>query len=101
MKRGLDDSDFGITDGMQNPKRSRPVDILVGTPSKVLEMVRGWGWNMEDKIEDHWDDARKDRARKWIPGPPEAALANVEWVVIDEADILFGTLRLYCYILRR
>ena len=91
MKRELDDTEFGLTDESHILKRSRPVDMLVGTPMKVLEMARGWGWNREDKIEDHWDDTEKERARKWVPGPPEAGLSNIEWVVIDEADILFGT----------
>lgn len=92
MKRELDDTGFGMTDGTQVLRKNQPVDVLVGTPSKVMEMVRGWGWNREEKIEDQWDDARKDRARNWVPGPPEVGLSKVEWVVIDEADILFGAL---------
>lgn len=90
MKRELDEVDFGLTDEAHITRKSRPVDVLVGTPTKVLEMVRGWGWNRADRIEDRWDDAAKERARNWIPGPPEAELGKVEWVVIDEADILFG-----------
>lgn len=55
--------------------RSRPVDVLVGTPMKILEMIHGRGWD------------RKDGRR----GPPEMGLGRVEWVIVDEADVLFGS----------
>ncbi|KAF8587502.1 P-loop containing nucleoside triphosphate hydrolase protein [Ramaria rubella] len=87
LKRELDDLDF--TDSENIVRRSRPVDVLVATPTKILEMTRGWGWNRKGRIEEQWDDARKERARNWVAGPPEAGLACVEWVVVDEADILF------------
>ncbi|KAF5392843.1 hypothetical protein D9757_001040 [Collybiopsis confluens] len=51
----------------------RPVDVMVGTPMKLLEMVFGRGWDRED--------GRKGR--------PEMGLDQVEWVVVDEADVLF------------
>ncbi|KIK61367.1 hypothetical protein GYMLUDRAFT_42953 [Collybiopsis luxurians FD-317 M1] len=52
----------------------RPVDVMVGTPMKMLEMVFGRGWD------------REDNRRK---GRPEMSLGDVEWVVVDEADVLF------------
>ena len=76
---------------------AKPVDLLVGTPSKVLEMVRGRGWDHERReinVEDTWgtdEQGRKVRPKKWIVGQPEISLENVEWVIIDEADVLFGT----------
>lgn len=80
-------------------KVARPVDLLVGTPSKVLELVRGHGWdwdaNKEDNVEDTWDvdeRGRKIRPRRaFTVGQPSVGLHDVEWVVIDEADVLFGT----------
>jgi ATP-dependent RNA helicase MRH4 len=60
------------------------VDVLVGTPSKLLEMVRGNGWNKE------FGEGEEARRRKWVVGRPEISLADVEWVVVDEADVLFG-----------
>ena len=57
------------------------VDIVVGTPSKVLELIRGRGW-------DH--DPEEQPRRKVNLGEPQMGLADVEWVVVDEADVLFG-----------
>jgi ATP-dependent RNA helicase MRH4 len=84
-------------------KSSHPVDILVGTPMKVLEMVHGRGW---DRIEEGEEgdmelqagvEVKKPRrgrdkmvgVGKWR-SKPELGLANIEWVVVDEADVLFG-----------
>lgn len=93
LKRELDDTEFGMADSAHmGAKEGRAVDVVVGTPMKVLDMVRGWGWDRKGKIEEQWDDARKERARTWIPGRPEAGLASIEWVVVDEADVLFGQL---------
>ncbi|KAF8512305.1 P-loop containing nucleoside triphosphate hydrolase protein [Hysterangium stoloniferum] len=89
FKRELARSDFGLSGESQFSKKGRPIDILVSTPAKILEMTRGWGWDKAEKIEDDWDEARKERARNWIPGNAEASLALIEWVVVDEADILF------------
>ncbi|KAH9920525.1 P-loop containing nucleoside triphosphate hydrolase protein [Epithele typhae] len=47
------------------------VDIFVGTPSKVLELMHGRGWDVEER----------ERKRR--------GLADIEWVVVDEADVLF------------
>ncbi|KAI0716140.1 P-loop containing nucleoside triphosphate hydrolase protein [Cerioporus squamosus] len=56
------------------------VDIVVGTPSKVLELMRGRGW---DK------DPEEQTRRKVNVGEPQMGLADIEWVVVDEADVLF------------
>ena len=69
----------------------KPVDVLVGTPSKVLEMVRGHGWNWDKAKEDYDEEGRRLR-RKFIVGEPEISLHRVEWVIVDEADVLFGEL---------
>ncbi|KAI9451456.1 P-loop containing nucleoside triphosphate hydrolase protein [Lactarius psammicola] len=59
------------------------VDVLVGTPSKLLEMARGNGWDKE------FAEGEEARRRKWVVGRPEVNLSDVEWVVVDEADVLF------------
>lgn len=58
----------------------RLVDVLVSTPVKALEMVRGWGW---DKSKDGFD---KD-GKPFVPGKIEMGLEHVECVVVDEADL--------------
>jgi ATP-dependent RNA helicase MRH4 len=70
--------------------QARDVDVLVATPNKALEMVRGRGWQGPPK---HDDGEAVDPAlarKEWTVGRPEMGLANVEWVVVDEADVLFG-----------
>ncbi|THH27896.1 hypothetical protein EUX98_g6296 [Antrodiella citrinella] len=69
----------------------RDVDVLVGTPTKMLEMTRGRGWDWERRTKEREEREGKEEdvpRRQWTIGEPEAALANVEWVVIDEADVL-------------
>ncbi|CAL1697235.1 unnamed protein product [Somion occarium] len=71
---------------------AKPVDVLVCTPSRVLEMEKGRGWDYEHKEhpEDIDENGRNIRPnRKFTVGPPEITLANVDWVVVDEADVLF------------
>ncbi|GJJ08986.1 hypothetical protein Clacol_003207 [Clathrus columnatus] len=92
LKRALKEKELDMeeaTGEITIERRSHPVDILVGTPSRILEMTRGLGWDRKDKIEEDWDDARKLRAQNWVPGPPTLSLRDVEWVVVDEADVLF------------
>ncbi|KAN0133866.1 hypothetical protein V8E53_008298 [Lactarius tabidus] len=55
------------------------VEMLVDTPSKLLEMARGNGWNK--KFDEDW---------------PEVSLSDVEWVVDEEADVF--SVRIYAYI---
>ncbi|KAG6867109.1 hypothetical protein C0993_006779 [Termitomyces sp. T159_Od127] len=79
-----------------------PVDVVVGTPMKLLELVKGRGWDCkepdaEDAAEtvDDGPSPKLRRGRDKLVGfgkwrsKPEMGLANVEWVVIDEADVLF------------
>lgn len=92
-------------------KGGHGVDLLVGTPMKLLEMFRGRGW---DKIREKEEEEEKEnekneeeasvdgegqkkfrRGRDFAEGfgrakTVELGLANVEWVVIDEADVLLG-----------
>ena len=60
------------------------VDVLVHTPSKLLEMAWGSGWDKE------FAKGKEDRQQKWVVGQPQVDLCNVEWVVVNEADILFS-----------
>jgi ATP-dependent RNA helicase MRH4 len=97
-----------------------PVDVVVGTPMKIMEMVRGRGWERsvefgggvisamkretaeknDDLADEDGENAesgpKRRRGRDSLPGvgkwksSPELGLAAVEWVVVDEADVLFG-----------
>jgi ATP-dependent RNA helicase MRH4 len=85
---GMQNSDGAETTGnVETRKASIPLDIVVGTPMKLLEMVRGRGWNRQEV--DAIEDVEVNRWRRQT-GKPEMGLANIEWVVVDEADILFG-----------
>lgn len=75
---------------MRKKAVSRPVDLLVGTPSKILEMVRGRGWDWE-KRNAEGEGGVQPRKRKIYVDEAEMGLADVEWVIVDEADVLFGT----------
>ena len=76
-----------------------PVDVVVGTPMKLMEMVRGRGWDRKEGEEEENEEEggrtlRRGRDKmvgfgKWR-SKPEMGLANVEWVIVDEADVLFG-----------
>ncbi|KAH9855735.1 P-loop containing nucleoside triphosphate hydrolase protein [Lenzites betulinus] len=75
---------------MQRTPEERPVDLLVGTPSKVLELIRGRGWDYHLRDADESRGDTRDRPRrKFNIGQPEMGLADIEWVVVDEADVLF------------
>ncbi|KAG1718413.1 P-loop containing nucleoside triphosphate hydrolase protein [Suillus lakei] len=97
------DSEFVIS---KSSRGSRPVDLLVGTPMKLLEMERGRGWNWEERAqaramrigkaesEEHEDvkdegGGNKEPPREFWVDEPEMGLENVQWVVVDEADVLF------------
>ncbi|KAG1761456.1 P-loop containing nucleoside triphosphate hydrolase protein [Suillus occidentalis] len=97
------DAEFVIS---KSSRGSRPVDLLVGTPMKLLEMERGRGWNWEErareramrigkvKSEEHEDikgeeGGIKEPPREFWVDEPEMGLENVQWVVVDEADVLF------------
>ncbi|KAI5825821.1 P-loop containing nucleoside triphosphate hydrolase protein [Schizophyllum commune Tattone D] len=102
LERNMDDL-FGVTgeEGefeIAPPSRSqaRAADVVVGTPMKILEMNRGIGWDRAAR-DAEIDNNGRDRR----PGSGVAELAtrtaetpgigyeNVEWLVVDEADILF------------
>jgi ATP-dependent RNA helicase MRH4 len=59
------------------------LDVLVGTPPTVLGMVRGGRWDKESI-------KSKGKRQKLPAGRPEVNLSEIEWVVVDEADVLFG-----------
>jgi hypothetical protein len=64
---------------------SHTLDVLVGTPPTVLGMVRGGMWDKESV-------KSEERRQKKIPASrPEANLSEIEWVVVDKADVLLGT----------
>ncbi|KAI9461070.1 P-loop containing nucleoside triphosphate hydrolase protein [Russula earlei] len=65
------------------PRTSHALDVLVGTPARVLRMARGRGSDKELAEND------QVQRRKSLVGRPEISLSEIEWVVVDEADILF------------
>ncbi|THU93420.1 P-loop containing nucleoside triphosphate hydrolase protein [Dendrothele bispora CBS 962.96] len=98
MKMALDaDSDSKELDIKPFTPTTRQTDVFVGTPMKILELVKGKGWDRteEDVIEDQTLPYEEKKRRKWRAGlgrwkaEPEMGLSNVEWVVVDEADVLF------------
>ena len=86
-----DDADGTL--GIPHLGVSRPVDVLIGTPNKLLEMARGRRWDRV-KIETNKQlaaELSRPSNETSSRGPePEMGLQNVEWVIVDEADILFG-----------
>lgn len=70
----------------------RPLDALVGTPSKILSL--SGGVELEDRSVipgslRTWEETENGRT---IGAPrTRMSLDRVEWVVVDEADVLFGT----------
>ena len=54
------------------------VDVLVGTPSKLLEIARGDGWDKE------FAEGEEACQQNWVVRRPEVSLS-----VVDEADV-FG-----------
>ena len=92
---GEDGAEFEVRQG----GRGRGVDLLVGTPNKVLEMARGRGWDWEEREREKMEREAEpgmdvyrttDRTRPFWTAQPEVGLAGIEWVVVDEADVLFG-----------
>ncbi|KAF7377768.1 hypothetical protein MSAN_00200100 [Mycena sanguinolenta] len=90
-----------------------PVDIVVGTPMKLMEMVRGRGWEKEVEFgggpaaaferekamseDDRGKGPKRRRGRDSVQGAgewkssPEMGLSEIEWVIVDEADVLFDS----------
>ncbi|KZT68477.1 P-loop containing nucleoside triphosphate hydrolase protein [Daedalea quercina L-15889] len=89
MAKDLDVDELNQQEGDAHRKTDRPLDVVVGTPSKVLELVKGRGWDREQqKIEVTWDKGAS-KPRKFTVGKPQMGLERIEWVVVDEADVLF------------
>ncbi|KAF7300706.1 hypothetical protein HMN09_00956400 [Mycena chlorophos] len=95
--------EFGVGDPT-NAATVNPVDVLVGTPMKVMEMVRGRGWDRDAELGKELSSLRESatdkgpklrRGRDSLPGvgtwrsSPELDLSTIEWVVVDEADVLY------------
>ena len=66
------------------------VDVVVGTPAKVLELMCGRGWDHDAEEERAEKRTERYARRKVTVGEPQMGLGNVEWVVVDEADVLLG-----------
>jgi len=104
MASVFQDVENDSTGAFEVSKSNHPVSLVVGTPMKLLEMVRGRGWDRKEVEEEREQEEENDenspkprRGRdkvvhfgKW-KSKPELGLANVEWVIVDEADVLFGT----------
>lgn len=102
LSENLDDMMGGVDDigELEIKKDQHPVDILIGTPVKIMELIRGRGWDrlqgeLTPDAEGNLPKLRRGRDK--MPGvgqwktKPTLGLENVEWVVVDEADVLFGT----------
>lgn len=104
------DQDFTRDSEQSSPDEKRyPVDVVVGTPMKLLEKIRGRGWDRSEAppqqdLGDDGDaaDAEHRKLRRGRDKMPhvgtwkarsELGLENIEWVVVDEADVLFGMSR--------
>ncbi|KAF7324843.1 hypothetical protein MKEN_00526200 [Mycena kentingensis (nom. inval.)] len=89
----------------ENERVEKRVDVLVGTPMKVMEMVRGRGWDRDAGLgqESAPSDEKPERGPKLrrgrdsLPGVgvwrsnPELDLCAIEWVIVDEADVLYDS----------
>jgi len=65
-------------------KAYRGLDVLVGTPAKLLRMVHGRGWEKEPV----GSEKVRQRKKRYM-GRRDVRLSEVEWVIVDEADVLF------------
>ncbi|KAK7053800.1 P-loop containing nucleoside triphosphate hydrolase protein [Favolaschia claudopus] len=122
MKEFLSTVDDGVTGEFEVTAagvggKAFPVDVVVGTPMKLMEMVRGRGWEKgvefgggpaaafereQSGVVDNGDESKEKGPRRrrgrdtmsgsgeWSAGP-EMDLSQVEWVVVDEADVLFDS----------
>lgn len=62
----------------------RQADIVIGTPSKVAQMA---GLDIET---DEESPSAAARVKPVTLRTPEMDLEGVEWIIIDEADVMFG-----------
>ena len=71
------------------------MDVVVGAPTKIMDMVRGRWWYLKpgelggSGRRCSKGEGRVERAQ--TQGRAEMGLQNVERAVIDEADVLLGT----------
>ncbi|KIM37589.1 hypothetical protein M413DRAFT_448388 [Hebeloma cylindrosporum] len=104
MASFFQDVENDSTGAFEVSKSNHPVSLVVGTPMKLLEMVRGRGWDRKEESEEmEQEDEKNDDENSPKPrrgrdkvihfgrwkSKPELGLANVEWVIVDEADVLF------------
>ena len=105
----FDEAAEGVGEFDMSDKGGHGVDVLVGTPMRMLELVRGRGWDKlrEEENEQEYDEddeapvdeavekRKPRRGRDFDVGfgrkkTAQLGLQNVEWVVVDEADVLLG-----------
>ncbi|KIM27544.1 hypothetical protein M408DRAFT_166544 [Serendipita vermifera MAFF 305830] len=76
----------------------RPVDVMIGTAGRVLDLTRGRQWRDDmEKIMDRnpWerDEPKAENSVGRLNHPdwkPSIDLSEIEWVVMDEADVVYG-----------
>ena len=69
-----------------------PIDVMVGTPARLLDLTRGRGWKdeIEAKMPHNVDKKTPEPRLPPVGWKPEVDLSCVEWVIVDEADVLFN-----------
>lgn len=100
MSLNFSDVSAGPLGQFEVTRLTHPVDIWVGTPMKVLEMVHGWGWDrrrwkmrlnrrrcelvlrMEKLATGNWEEAEAEERTVdfgvW-KSKPDVGLTNIEW----------------------
>lgn len=66
---------------------SRSVDVVVGTPARILDLTRAGGRYSVGPRRPGDEETRKREVQR----DPKMSLQAIEWIVVDEADVLFGT----------
>jgi ATP-dependent RNA helicase MRH4 len=65
---------------------TRSADVVVGTPAKILDLTRTAGrHSVGPKRPGDEESARREFQRE-----VRMSLSAIEWIVVDEADVLFG-----------
>jgi len=72
-----------------------PIDVMVGTPARLLDLTRGRGWKDEiaaKMARNPWESDKKTPEPRLpqVDWTPEVDLSYVEWIIVDEADVLFN-----------
>ncbi|ELU39973.1 DEAD domain-containing protein [Rhizoctonia solani AG-1 IA] len=65
----------------------RDPDVVVGTPAKILDLTRPSGRHSVGPMRPTYED----RVRREFERNVKMGYEKVEWVVVDEADVLFGS----------